>query len=165
MKLSEVNQMTQDAFVDAFGAVFEESPAIAQQAWNQRPFANLDALHQSMVELVRGMSVEQQLALIRAHPDLGSRVKMAEASVQEQAGAGLDGLSGAEYERFQALNQAYRERFGFPFIVAVRNHTKQSILECFVRRLENEAAVERGGAIAEIEKIARFRLMDWVGEG
>jgi 2-oxo-4-hydroxy-4-carboxy-5-ureidoimidazoline decarboxylase len=92
-------------------------------------------------------------------------VKMAEASVQEQSGAGLDRLSPDEFERFQQLNQAYRQKFGFPFIVAVRNHTKDSILAEFDRRLHHAPEAERQQALAEIAQITRFRLLDWVAEG
>jgi len=100
--------------------------------------------------------------LIRAHPDLGSKAKMADASVQEQAGAGLDRLTPEEFDRFQTLNAAYQERFGFPFVIAVRNHTKESILEAFDRRLENPSDTEIDQALEEITQIAEFRLLDLV---
>ncbi len=87
-----------------------------------------------MIEIVDKMSEKKQLALIKAHPDLGSKAKMAEASLQEQAGVGLDRLSESEYQRFQPLNQAYKDKFGFPFIVAVKYHTKKSILEALTTR-------------------------------
>jgi 2-oxo-4-hydroxy-4-carboxy-5-ureidoimidazoline decarboxylase len=161
-RLTELNQMTEAEFVEALGAVFEETPAIARQAWSDRPFADITDLHQKMADVVKAMSKEEQLALIRAHPDLGSRTKMAEASVQEQAGLGLDRLTPEEYEQFQALNQAYKAKFKIPFIVAVKNHTKTSILIEFDRRLQNTVDAERERAIAEIIKIAQFRLLDLV---
>ncbi|MGI0484630.1 2-oxo-4-hydroxy-4-carboxy-5-ureidoimidazoline decarboxylase [Pantanalinema rosaneae CENA516] len=160
--LEQLNQMSQTEFVEVLGAIFEDTPGIAQAVWNQRPFIDRDQLHQQMVEVVQALSPDQQLALIRAHPDLGSKAKMAAASVQEQAGAGLDQLTAAEYDRFQALNQAYREKFGFPFIIAVKNHTKTSILAAFVQRLENSAAQEQQQALSEIAQIANFRLQDIV---
>jgi 2-oxo-4-hydroxy-4-carboxy-5-ureidoimidazoline decarboxylase len=101
---------------------------------------------------------DAQLALIQAHPDLGSKAKMAASSIAEQAGAGLDRLSPEEFERFQRLNQAYKDRFGFPFIVAVKNHTKASILQTFEERLQNSYGEEVQRAIAEIAQITRFRL-------
>ncbi|WP_421658000.1 2-oxo-4-hydroxy-4-carboxy-5-ureidoimidazoline decarboxylase [Leptothermofonsia sp. ETS-13] len=162
--IAELNQMNQEEFVGAVGAVFEDTPAIAQQAWNSRPFANITDLHQKMVVVLSSMSREEQLALIRAHPDLGSRAKMAEASVKEQAGVGLDRLTLEEFERFHALNQAYKDQFGFPFIVAVKNHTKASILEAFEHRLQNPVKVEMETAIAEIAEIARFRLLDLISD-
>lgn len=160
--LSDLNQMSQDEFVAALGAVFENTPAIAHQAWYQRPFENVAELHQRMVDQVSAMSQEEQLALIRAHPGLGSRAKMAKASVQEQAGVGLDQLTPTEYERFQALNGIYREKFDFPFIVAVKNHTKASILEAFDQRLENPVNAETELALREIGQIAQFRLAELV---
>ena len=104
------------------------------------------------------MTEAEKLALIQAHPDLGSKAKMAEASVSEQAGAGLDRLSVEEFDRFQSLNQSYREKFSFPFIVAVKKHTKNSILEAFKQRLDNSIETEMQQAVAEICEIARFRL-------
>lgn len=156
--IAELNQMSQEDFVEALGAVFEGTPAIAHQAWNQRPYADMTELHQRMVNVVHAMSRDEQLVLIRAHPDLGSKAKMAEASVKEQAGVGLNQLTPEEYERFQSLNQAYKKKFGFPFIVAVRHHTKNSILDAFERRLNNTVEVEIEQALTEIAQIAQFRL-------
>lgn len=160
--IADLNQLDQNRFVAAFGAVFEETPLIAAQAWEQRPFQDIDHLHRTMVEIVQNLSPEQQLQLICVHPDLAGKVKMAAASVQEQAGAGLDRLSPAEFDRFQVLNRAYKEKFGFPFIIAVRNHTKASILEAFEQRLQNPIAAERQQALTEIAEIARFRLGDLI---
>jgi 2-oxo-4-hydroxy-4-carboxy-5-ureidoimidazoline decarboxylase len=162
--LAELNAMSQAEFVAALGDVFEETPAIAKIAWYARPFSSAIDLHQQMVNVVNYFSPEKQLALIQAHPDLGSKVRMAEASVKEQAGAGLSQLSQTEYEEFQQLNQAYTEKFGFPFIIAVKNHTKESILTAFQSRLENFAEQERQQALAEIAAIARFRLTELVLE-
>ncbi|MGB7417165.1 MAG: 2-oxo-4-hydroxy-4-carboxy-5-ureidoimidazoline decarboxylase [Thermosynechococcaceae cyanobacterium] len=156
--ITELNQMNQDEFVAILGEVFEETPSIAAQAWQRRPFQNGSELHQSMVNIVMTMSLEKQDALICAHPDLGSKAKMADASVQEQAGVGLDLLLSEEYETLQRFNQQYKERFGFPFIIAVKNHTKASILEAFAERLQNSKDVERQQALTEIFRIAQFRL-------
>ena len=160
--IAEVNQMSQSEFVEALGGVFEHTPAIAQHAWEQRPFIDVSDLHQKMADVVQQMSRVEQLALIQAHPDLGSKAKMAEASVQEQAGAGLNQLTPGEYARFQLLNQAYKDKFGFPFIVAVKKHTKLSILEAFDRRLQNSVKTETEQALTEITQIAKFRLMEMV---
>jgi 2-oxo-4-hydroxy-4-carboxy-5-ureidoimidazoline decarboxylase len=156
--------MSQGEFMAALGAVFEETPEIAKIAWHTRPFTSAIDLHQQMVNAIRYFSPEKKLALIQAHPDLGSRVAMAEASVQEQAGAGLTQLSPQEYAQFQQLNQAYSEKFGFPFIIAVKNHTKESILTAFQRRLENSTTQERQQALVEIAEIAHFRLNELVLE-
>ena len=160
--LADLNQMHQDAFVAALGAVFEATPEVARQTWHVRPFASRDDLHQKMTAVVNQMSEAEKLALISAHPDLGSRAKMAVASVKEQAGVGLDRLSPEEYDRFHTLNETYKTRFGFPFIIAVKNHTKTSILAAFEQRLANSKAAEMQQAITEITQIARFRLMDLV---
>lgn len=156
--------MDQAAFTAALGEVFEDTPAIAAQVWHQRPFATLEALHRQMLEQVEALPPEAQLALIRAHPDLGARVKMAEASVQEQAGAGLNQLTPEECDRILRLNQDYRTKFQFPFIMAVSGQTKESILNTFAQRLENSTAVETQRALQEIGQIAWFRLQAWVTE-
>jgi 2-oxo-4-hydroxy-4-carboxy-5-ureidoimidazoline decarboxylase len=160
--LAQLNTMSQAEFMTALGAMFEETPVIAQITWYSRPFVSVSDLHQQMVKVVSKLSAEHELALIQAHPDLGSRVAMAEASVKEQAGARLDRLSPQEYEQFQQLNQAYTEKFGFPFIIAVKNHTKESILLAFQRRLDNSVTQERQQALAEIAAIAHFRLNELV---
>ncbi len=160
--IAALNQMNQDDFVAALGSVFEETPQIARQAWLQRPFANIETLHKAMVSCVNAMPPGEKLALIQAHPDLGARVKMAEASVKEQAGVGLDRLSAEEFEQFQSLNQQYKQRFGIPFIVAVKNHTKSSILESFRHRFNHSTEAETAQALAEITQIAKFRLQDLV---
>lgn len=156
--IAELNQMSQEDFTVVLGEIWEKTPEIAQRSWQSRPFADLKALYQVMVTIVSDMSEAEQLALIKAHPDLGSKVQMAEASVQEQAGVGLDRLSESEYQRFQSLNQAYKDKFGFPFIIAVKNHTKESILTAFESRLENSQDQEKQQALSEISQIARLRL-------
>ena len=161
--ITELNQMNQEAFVEALGAVFEHTPSIAQQAWTLRPFTDVNTLHQKMVEVVQGMSQAEQLALIRAHPDLGSKAKMAEASVKEQTGIGLNQLMPEEYDRILLLNQAYKDKFGFPFIIAVKNHTKATLIETFECRLQNPVDVEMELALTEIAQIAKFRLLELVG--
>ncbi|MBE9181422.1 2-oxo-4-hydroxy-4-carboxy-5-ureidoimidazoline decarboxylase [Oculatella sp. LEGE 06141] len=160
--ITELNQMDRETFVKAFGAVFEDTPAIAAQAWLARPFRDIDDLHQKMIEVVNQMTPDDQLALIRAHPDLGSQAKMAEASVKEQEGIGLNRLDAQEYERFQRLNQTYKDKFQFPFIVAVKHHTKASVLEAFEQRLNNTILTEIKQALLEINQIARFRLSNLV---
>lgn len=154
-----LNQMNQAEFTEALGSIFEHTPEIAAQAWLERPFDDVAKLHQVMATITENMSESDQLKLICAHPDLGSKFKMAEASVQEQSTVGLDQLSSNEYSRFQQLNDAYKQKFGFPFIIAVRNHTKDSILAAFEQRLENTITLERKQAIAEIIEIARWRLV------
>lgn len=157
-------------FVAVLGGIFEHAPWVAEGVWPERPFASLDDLHRAMCAVVAAAGPEAQLGLIRAHPDLAGKAVLAElteltaASSREQAGAGLDRLSEDEYRRFHALNDAYRERFGFPFILAVKGHTKTSILAAFEARLPNTPECERERALAEIYRIARFRLEALTGD-
>lgn len=157
-QIAEINQLSQQDFVAALGGIFEDSPWVAQRVYCQRPFPDLLSLHQAMVGVVGEASLEEQLELIRSHPDLGSKVKMSESSVQEQAGAGLDRLSSEEFDRFHLLNKTYKDKFGFTFIIAVKNHTKESILNAFSMRLKNSRKVEIEQALQEIYQIAWFRL-------
>ncbi len=163
--LSALNQMNQAEFITALGAIFEDSPWVAEKAWLKQPFANTQTLYHTIVDIVKNSSSEQKLTLIRAHPDLGSKAKMAEASVKEQAGVGLDCLTSSEYEQFNRLNENYKAKFGFPFIIAVKNHTKASILTSFEQRLNHSLETEKTTALEEIYKIAQFRLDEQVYEG
>ncbi len=160
--LDQINTMAEADFVSALGPAFEETPSIAARVWPQRPFNSVVELHQRMVAIARAMSPSEKLVLVKAHPDLGARVAMAEASVSEQSQAGLTGLSPAEYRHFQTLNQQYKAKFGFPFILAVAGHTKTSTLEKFTERLRNSTDVEMATALKEIEKIALSRLESWI---
>ena len=160
--LDDLNRMDQDQFTDALGDIFEGTPVIAYQAWLQRPFSSIKTLHQAMVVEMQSLPHEQQLALIRAHPDLGTKAKMTESSVQEQSSIGLNQLSSEEFRIFQNLNQTYRDQFQFPFIVAVKEHTKASILAAFRQRLTHDCDTEHQTALAEIAKIAGYRLTDLI---
>ena len=154
--------MTQTEFVAAFGSVFENTPGIAAQSYQHRPFSDVNHLHQTMASMVEQMPETAKLELIRSHPDLGSKAKMAPASVQEQASVGLDYLNTEEYNQFQTLNKRYRTKFNFPFIMAVKGQTKETILAAFTSRLQNTSAVEQQQTLIEINKIARFRLDDLI---
>jgi OHCU decarboxylase len=158
MTLDDLNVLDGPAFIAAAGWVFEHSPWVAERAWPRRPFATLAALHAAMVNAVAEASPAEQLSLIRAHPDLGTRARMSAASEGEQSGAGLDRLTPAEFERLNRLNAAYREKFGFPFLYAVRGAGKHSILAALEARLAAEPEAERDAALAQIYRIAQFRL-------
>jgi 2-oxo-4-hydroxy-4-carboxy-5-ureidoimidazoline decarboxylase len=160
--LANLNALSADAFARALGDIFEHAPWVAQAAAQDRPFASIAALHAAMTEAVRRADAERQLVFIRAHPELGSRVKRVDITADsqaEQGSLGLDRLSAAEFARFSRLNAAYREKFGFPFVVCVRRHTRDSILRQFERRLVNDADTERATALAEIGLITRLRLV------
>ncbi|MEA5468221.1 2-oxo-4-hydroxy-4-carboxy-5-ureidoimidazoline decarboxylase [Spirulina sp. 06S082] len=162
--IAELNQMSQETFTNVLADIFEQTPSIAAKTWESLPFQDTNSLHEKMVFVMNELSAEKQLELMRSHPDLGSKAKMAEASVQEQKGVGLNCLSPEEFQRFNNLNQAYREKFGFPFLIAVKNHTKTSILEAFESRLKNDAQTEQKQALREISQIAFFRLQDIIKE-
>jgi OHCU decarboxylase len=158
--------MDRDDFVAYFGGVFEESPWIAREAWESRPFGSVDALHAAMVWVVEHSPRAARLELIRAHPDLAGKAAIAGAltpeSTREQAAAGLDRLTPAQYERNTTRTAAYRERFGFPFVVCAREHTADSIIATAAARLEARPDEEEQTALSEIAKIARLRLDDLV---
>ena len=166
LPIEKVNRMDREGFVSRFGGLFEHSPWVAEQAWEKRPFEDLDGLHGAFVEAVEGAAGERRVALIRAHPDLAGKAALAgeltEESSKEQASAGLDRLSPEEYERFFRLNTAYREKFGLPFVVCVRDHTKESIFAAAEERLANAPEEEVGAALREISRISRLRLEDLV---
>ena len=162
MKLDALNKASRAEFDAALGAVFEYSPWVAGRAFAAAPFASVEALHGAMIGAVRAAPADQQIALLRAHPDLAGRAasagEMTASSVAEQASAGLLSLSASEYARFRRLNAAYRERFGFPFIIAVRRHTKVTLLSAFEARLGNDRDIEIENALSEVFAIARLRL-------
>ena len=147
--------MDRQSFVATLGWVFEHSPWVAERAWPRRPFAGVAVLHQAMAEQVAGAPSEEQVALICAHPDLGTRARMSSASSGEQAGAGLDHLTLEEYDQLQSLNSAYREKFDFPFIYAVKGSTRQDVLSALEQRLSNDPAAELAMALTQIYRIAQ----------
>ena len=162
MTLIELNAMDHAAFIDALGWIFEHSPWVAGRAWTHRPFATRAALHQAMEHEVEAATPEEQIALLRAHPDLGTRARISQASTGEQAGAGLDRLTPDEFERLNRLNSAYRDTFGFPFLYAVKGSTKYDILQALERRLDNLPEQEYQEALRQVFRIAEFRLSDTV---
>ncbi len=164
--MDAVNDLDQRAFVERFASLFESSPWVAEEAWHGRPFGDRSGLHEAFVRAMYGATRERQMALILAHPDLAGKAAVAgeltPESRDEQASAGLDRLTPEEYEAFTRMNADYRERFGFPMIVCVREHTKESILQNAESRLENPREREVEVALGEIAKIARLRLMELV---
>jgi 2-oxo-4-hydroxy-4-carboxy-5-ureidoimidazoline decarboxylase len=160
--LGSLDAADEATFVAALGEVYEHAPWVAQAVWRQRPFATLAALHEAMMAAVRAAPAEQRLTLIRGHPDLAGKAARAGAmtahSQAEQASAGLERLSEAEFAQFHRLNGAYREKFDIPFIICARRHSKDSILRQFERRLRNSTAEETETALGEIFRIAALRL-------
>ncbi|TDG00548.1 2-oxo-4-hydroxy-4-carboxy-5-ureidoimidazoline decarboxylase [Paenibacillus piri] len=160
--IRQLNLMDRRSFTDALGEIFEHSPWIAERAWNSRPFAGKEQLHAVMLTIVDEACEEEKLGLIRAHPDLGARLRMSELSVNEQKGAGLSELTADEFAEFSACNQAYTQRFGFPFIIAVKGKSKEAILEAMKHRLTLDREEEKRQALNQIAAITRFRLNDLI---
>jgi 2-oxo-4-hydroxy-4-carboxy-5-ureidoimidazoline decarboxylase len=160
--LESLNSVPLPAFSAAVGDVFEHAGWVADAVFGHRPFPTVAALHDAMMGVVRASPDERQLAFIRAHPELGSKVKRLDITADsqaEQGSLGLDRLSDAEFRTFTELNAAYVEKFGFPFIICVRRHTRDSILNEFRRRLGNDPETERKAALDEIALITRLRLV------
>ncbi len=162
MTIDDLNSLDQEHFVAVLGWVFEDSPWVAERAFDARPFAGLDALHAAMMEQVERATFAEALALLKAHPDLGTRARLSAASSEEQTGAGLDSLTPAEFERLNRLNAAYRNRFGFPFLLAVKGSTKHDILEALQARMEASPEDEYREALRQVYRIARFRLEELI---
>ena len=161
--MTDLDRLSREAFVAAVGGIFEHSPWVAEAVADLRPFGAIDTLHAAMVAAVMGATPERQLALLQAHPELAGKLARAggltAASAGEQASLGLDRLDAAEIARFDRANERYRARFGFPFIIAVKaQRDRRAILDAIETRAGNERAVEIATALAEVAKIARFRL-------
>lgn len=159
--------LNRQGFVAAFGAIFEHSPWIAEAAFDAGLSANADSaegLHRALCAVLRSAPRDRKEALIQAHPDLAGRLaragQLTAESSKEQASAGLDSLSDADYGRFIALNDAYKAKFGFPFIMAVKGRRVDEILAAFEARLQNDAEAEFAEAMTQIERIALLRLRD-----
>jgi 2-oxo-4-hydroxy-4-carboxy-5-ureidoimidazoline decarboxylase len=164
MTLDQLNTVDRAAFTAVLGGLFEHSPWVAEETWARGPFREAAQLQTELCATMRGASRERQLALIRAHPDLAGRLalagKLTAESTREQARAGLTGMGADEFAAFQKLNDAYRARFGFPFIICARLNARAAILSAMQTRISNTPEQEHAAALAEIEKIAGLRLQD-----
>jgi OHCU decarboxylase len=164
--LDRVNELDQEDFVARFGSLFEHSPWVAEEAWKSRPFESIEGMWRALEDAMYSAPRERQLDLIRAHPDLAGKAAVAgeltQESAREQASAGLNRLSPGEFESFTRMNREYREKFGLPMVVWVREHTKESILENVQSRLGNSRDEEIRTALAEISKISHYRLLDLI---
>ncbi len=158
--ISELNCMGWEEFVRSIGPVFEHSPWIATAAAHKRPFANLDELNRQLRQAVREAPESKQLELIQAHPDLAQRGALTAESTREQAGAGLDKLPPEQRSAIQSQNQAYRGKFGFPFVICARLNSRDSIVDALARRMPHSREQEIQTALEEIFKIAELRLRD-----
>jgi len=166
--LQQINAFGTDEFVSAFGAIYEHSPWVAEQAARMRPFDSIGQMQQAMQEIVAAASRDMQLLLIRAHPELQGRLQgrlpgksamiLTAESTAEQNSVGLDQCTPQEMQQLAALNKAYRDKFGFPFIIAVRGLTRGDIIDRLSQRLSNQVGVEFETCLAQIYRIAGLRL-------
>lgn len=165
--LEQLNAMSTDAFVAALSGIFEHSPWVAEAAALERPFRGVDALHRTMKDAVESAGDARQLALINAHPELAGKAavrgELTAESTREQSGAGLDRCTQEEFDKLQRLNRAYREKFGFPFIFAVRGYDRHGIIANFEARVDHSRDEELRASLEQIYRIARFRLDDLIG--
>jgi len=168
LSIGALNAMEKEEFVACLGDIYEHSAWVPAAIYQQAPFQDPSALASAMRMVVQTSTDEAKLALIRAHPDLAGKLaragSLSEASTREQAGLGLDRLSDGEYEQFTGLNERYKERFGFPFVICVRLTDKPGILAAFESRLENGLPGEIAEALRQIHHIARLRLKDLVAD-
>ncbi|HEV3239874.1 MAG TPA: 2-oxo-4-hydroxy-4-carboxy-5-ureidoimidazoline decarboxylase [Casimicrobiaceae bacterium] len=168
MTLSDLNALDRSAFVATLQAVFEHSPWIPAAVWLQRPFASVEALHAALVATMIDAPKEAQLALIRAHPELAGKAavrgELTPASSSEQSSAGLTQCSAEEFAQLQALNRAYNDKFGFPFIIAVKGVERSALIARFSERLARDPDREFGEALRQIARIAYFRLETLLAE-
>ena len=162
MTVDQLNQLGLRPFVANLGAIYEHSPWVAEAAWRERPFASVDSLAAAMARVVAESGEDRQLALIRAHPELAGRAmarsELTADSTKEQSGAGLAQCTPAELAQLTALNARYREKFGFPFVLAVKGYDRAAIIAAFTRRLDSDRPTEFAASLREIDKIARLRL-------
>ena len=161
-RLEQLNTCPPEAFCAALAGLWEHAPWVAQGVVGQRPFATADALHTAMVDVVAALDEPTRVAFYAGHPELAGddarRGLMTEASVAEQGTLALAQLGADEAARWNALNQAYRARFGFPFILCIRRHTRASALQAFEQRLQHDRSTELAAALGEIAAITRLRL-------
>ena len=163
--ITTVNKLDRAAFVARFGGVYERSPWVAEGAWDSLPFVDRNALERAMQEVVLASGRARQLELLRAHPALGTRKPLSDYSRREQAGAGLMGADDVERRELQGLNRLYEVKFGFPFILAVRDANLDTILDSCRTRLNHEFDSEFDESLRQVFRIASFRLADLVTEG
>ena len=164
MKLKDVNEMGAATFINCFGEIAEHSPWVAEGAYAAMPFESRHAMINAFRRTMRDASDAAKISLLRSHPDLATRAKLTTDSTNEQKGAGLDTLTAEEFAHFTELNDAYKDKNGFPFIFAVRGATKQQILAGFEDRINNETEAEFETALEQVGRIIRFRLEDRIEE-
>jgi len=156
--IDKINQLTKNDFIDIFGNVFEKTYWIADKAFNLKPYKNFNELLSTIIKIYESSSKEDCLKIFNAHPELAVEKKLTEDSQKEQGNASLNQCNNEEFNEFQNLNNEYRKKFGFPFIIAVKGKNKDEILINFKKRIKNEINLEFNEAKKQVKKIATFRL-------
>jgi 2-oxo-4-hydroxy-4-carboxy-5-ureidoimidazoline decarboxylase len=164
MTIETLNQASTEQFLALIGGPLEGETWLAERVAPQRPFANVEALYSAFKQVMDNASEAEKISLITSHPDLAGKASvegtLSDTSKREQAAAGLDRLTPEEFSAFHQYNSAYKDRFGFPFVICARENTKESILSAFQSRLENERTAEIETGVGEVLKILRLRLID-----
>ncbi|WP_147804173.1 2-oxo-4-hydroxy-4-carboxy-5-ureidoimidazoline decarboxylase [Alkalicoccus halolimnae] len=156
--IDQINNMQKAAFINEIGRVFEHSPWVAERSWKEHPFEDKQGMENVLLRVMWEAEEDLQLSLLRAHPDLGTKLEVTASSLAEQKQAGLNDLSEEEFSLLSFLNRKYTDQFGFPFIMAVKGKTKIEIISSMQRRIHQSAEKEKTTALKEVEKIALFRL-------
>ncbi len=162
--IEQVNRMEQADFIDIFGGIYEHSPWVADGTWHARPFADIDVLARAMWKTVERATRDERLTLLKMHPKLGLKKKMTEVSQTEQSSAGLTTASTTQVEELSELNERYEKKFGFPFVIAVKNLNVQTIIDRCRNRVLNDTDAEFEESLNQVFRIAGFRLADLVTE-
>lgn len=162
LTVEELNRANEEEFIEGLEGIYEQSPWVAERTLSERPFDSVEELRRAMKRVVRDASREKRLELLRAHPDLGEQTEMTEESREEQASAGLDQLDRNQYEAFQRLNETYRRKFGFPFIMAVKGASPKAIREVMETRIDHSQSEEFRTALDEVHEIAALRLEEQI---
>ena len=158
--VDKVNNLSKSGFISIFGNVFEKTQWIAEKAYDSKPYINFEELFSKMMEIFENSKKERHLEILNAHPDLAIEKKLTEDSRNEQKNASLNQCTNEEFVEFRKLNNEYKKKFGFPFIIAVKGKNKEEILNNFRQRLTNNINLEFEEAKKQVKKIASFRLSE-----
>ena len=158
--IDKVNKLNKSDFISIFGNVFEKTEWIAQKSYDSKPYKNFEELFSKMVEIFENSNKESHIKILNAHPDLAVERKLTDDSKNEQKNASLNQCTNEEFVEFKKLNEEYKKKFGFPFIIAVKGNNKEEILNSFRQRITNNINLEFEEAKKQVKKIANFRLSE-----
>ena len=166
--INKINKLSKSEFIKVFANIFENARWIAEELYNQKPFDNFEALSSKMLNIFEATTREKQLKILNAHPDLANKIKISlltPDSLKEQTSAGLDQCTEEEFDEFKHLNEQYKKKFGFPFILAVKGKNKNEILDNFKKRISFDPTAEFDQAIKQVKQIASLRLKELDNKG